>query len=85
MPTARVDAGAGEDEGEIYVADLIGMRVVHVDGRELGVVKAVQNFGAGELIEVQPAAGPDLPAALHRGDLPGDRHRRPACCAPIAG
>ena len=45
------------DEGEVYVADLIGARVVHVDGRELGVVKAVQNFGAGELIEVKPLAG----------------------------
>jgi 16S rRNA processing protein RimM len=46
------------DADEIYVADLIGSAVVHVDGRALGQVKAVQNFGAGELIEVQPAAGP---------------------------
>ncbi|MFT3722995.1 MAG: ribosome maturation factor RimM [Hyphomonadaceae bacterium] len=45
------------DEGEFYVADLIGMAVVHVDGRELGQVAAVQNFGAGELIEVKPAKG----------------------------
>ena len=46
------------EEGEVYVSDLIGARVVHTDGRELGVVKSVQNFGAGELIEVKPAAGP---------------------------
>jgi 16S rRNA processing protein RimM len=45
------------EEGEFYVSDLIGLRVVHVDGRELGAVKSVQNFGAGELIEVQPASG----------------------------
>jgi 16S rRNA processing protein RimM len=45
------------DEGEFYVSDLIGLRVVHVDGRELGAVKSVQNFGAGELIEVQPVSG----------------------------
>ena len=45
------------EEGEFYVADLIGMAVVHVDGRELGHVAAVQNFGAGELIEVKPAKG----------------------------
>ena len=67
------------DEGEVYVADLIGARVVHVDGRALGVVKAVQNFGAGELIEITPPAGAGLPAALHRGELPGDRCRRRAC------
>lgn len=45
------------DEGEVYVADLIGARVVHVDGRELGVVKSVQNFGAGELLEITPPTG----------------------------
>ncbi len=45
------------DEDEIYVADLIGARVVHVDGRELGVIRSVQNFGAGELLEIRPPAG----------------------------
>jgi 16S rRNA processing protein RimM len=45
------------EEGEIYVADLIGARVEHADGRVLGVVRSVQNFGAGDLIEVQPETG----------------------------
>jgi 16S rRNA processing protein RimM len=45
------------DENEIYVVDLIGMMVVHLDGRALGVVKAAQNFGAGDLIEIQPPSG----------------------------
>jgi 16S rRNA processing protein RimM len=51
------DAMPEAEEGEFYVADLIGMAVVHVDGRELGRVAAVQNFGAGELIEVKPVKG----------------------------
>jgi len=46
-----------EEDGEVYVADLIGAEVVHVDGRRLGVVKAVHDFGAGDLVEVQPDAG----------------------------
>jgi 16S rRNA processing protein RimM len=46
------------DEGEVYVADLVGLRVLHADGRDLGVVKAVQNFGAGELLEIRPPKGP---------------------------
>lgn len=50
---ALPQAGAGE----FYVADLIGLAVVHVDGRALGVVKSVQNFGAGELLEIKPAEG----------------------------
>lgn len=45
------------EEGEIYVADLIGARIVHVDGRELGVIRSVQNFGAGELLEIRPPVG----------------------------
>jgi 16S rRNA processing protein RimM len=44
-------------EDEIYVADLVGMDVVHTDGRALGKVKAAHNFGAGDLIEVAPPAG----------------------------
>lgn len=46
-----------EEEGEVYVADLIGAEVFHVDGRRLGVAKAVHDFGAGDLVEVQPEAG----------------------------
>lgn len=46
-----------EEEGEVYVADLMGCSVVHADGRVLGVVKAVHDFGAGDLVEVQPPTG----------------------------
>lgn len=49
---------ADEQDGEIYVADLIGMSVMHVDGRMLGQVKGAHDFGAGDLIEVQPETGP---------------------------
>lgn len=55
---ASRDALPEADDGEVYVADLIGARVVHVDGRELGEVKSVQNFGAGELLEIRPPQGP---------------------------
>lgn len=46
-----------EDEDDFYLADLIGLAVRHVDGRDLGRVAAVQNFGAGDLIEVEPPEG----------------------------
>jgi 16S rRNA processing protein RimM len=45
------------DEDEFYVADLIGMDVVSLEGDLLGVVKTVRDFGAGDLLEVQPTAG----------------------------
>lgn len=53
----RREAMPAPEKGEVYVADLIGMDVTHADGRALGKVKAVQNFGAGELIEIAPPAG----------------------------
>lgn len=55
---AARDALPEAEDGEVYVADLIGLRVIHADGRDLGVVKAVQNFGAGELVEIRPPKGP---------------------------
>jgi 16S rRNA processing protein RimM len=51
------DAMPAPEEDEVYVADLIGLAVVHVDGRALGVVADAPNFGAGDLIEVKPASG----------------------------
>lgn len=40
------------DEDEFYYDDLLNLRVIHMDGRELGRVKAVQNFGADDLLEI---------------------------------
>lgn len=42
---------------EFYHADLIGLAVVARDGSELGHVVAIHNFGAGDLIEIQPMDG----------------------------
>ncbi len=42
---------------EFYVADLIGLRAVTVEGVERGVVTAVFDFGAGDIIEVSGEDG----------------------------
>jgi 16S rRNA processing protein RimM len=42
---------------EFYHADLIGLAAVDTSGATIGAVVAVHNFGAGDLIEVKPAAG----------------------------
>lgn len=44
------------DEDEFYVSDLIGMAVL-VDGETVGSVKDMPNFGAGDMLEVEPAGG----------------------------
>ena len=44
-------------EGEYYHADLIGLPCVDGEGRALGSVVAVENFGAGDLLEVADDSG----------------------------
>ncbi|PTQ07502.1 16S rRNA processing protein RimM [Sphingomonas oleivorans] len=40
-------------EGEYYHADLIGLRCVTDDGQEIGTAVAVENFGAGDILEIE--------------------------------
>lgn len=44
-------------EGEYYHADLIGLPCVSAEGEELGTVIAVENFGAGDIIEIERPDG----------------------------
>ena len=46
-----------EDEEEFYHADLVGLAAVDVNGVRLGTVRALHDFGAGDLIEVLPDEG----------------------------
>lgn len=46
--------------GEYYHADLIGLEAVDAAGKPLGRVVAVQNFGAGDILEIAPPDGVSL-------------------------
>jgi 16S rRNA processing protein RimM len=46
-----------EDEDDFYHADLIGLAVKTRDGRRLGVIRAIHDFGAGDVLDVKPAKG----------------------------
>ena len=41
------------EEGEYYHSDLIGLACVNREGGTVGTVVAVENFGAGDLLEVE--------------------------------
>ncbi len=45
------------DEDEFYLADLIGLAVVDPAGAPVGKVKSVQDFGAGDILEIIPEEG----------------------------
>ena len=44
-------------EDEYYYCELIGLRVETSDGRALGEVRALYNFGAGDIVEVARGRG----------------------------
>ncbi len=43
-----------DDDTEFYIADLIGLAALDKNGAPLGIVIAIHNFGAGDIIELQP-------------------------------
>ena len=45
------------EEGEYYHADLIGLPCVDRESQRVGTVVAVENFGAGDLLEVERPDG----------------------------
>lgn len=60
-------------EGEYYHVDLIGLAACSDSGEPLGVVVAVANYGAGDLVEIERPGGgrflvPMIPAAVPRWD-----------------
>ena len=41
------------EDGEYYHSDLIGLPAVDADGDRVGTVVSVENFGAGDLLEIE--------------------------------
>ena len=64
------------DEDEFYLADLIGLAVRSPAGEPLGRIKWVQNFGAGDLLEIDPADGGPTWWLPFTGAGPRGAHRR---------
>jgi len=50
------DALPDPEDGEYYLEDLQGLAAFE-EGKLLGTVTAVQNFGAGDLLEITPLSG----------------------------
>lgn len=62
-------------EGEYYHADLIGLSCADREGRPLGQVVAVENFGASDLLEVELPSGKRslIPFRVGIAERDGDR------------
>ncbi len=60
LTIARAALPEPEDAEEFYQADLIGLVAEDPQGRPLGTVAAVENYGAGDFIEIARAQGAPL-------------------------
>ncbi len=45
------------EEDEFYITDLIGLKAVDPAGNAVGTIANVDNFGAGDLLDVKPIEG----------------------------
>ena len=63
------------EEGEYYHADLIGLPCESSEGEPLGTVIAVENFGAGDILEIEKLDGKRtmVPFREDVADLTGER------------
>jgi 16S rRNA processing protein RimM len=57
-------------EGEYYHADLIGLPCFSPEGEALGTVASVENFGAGDVIEVERPDGKRFMAPMNAEAVP---------------
>ena len=55
---------------EFYHADLIGLRAQDSEGRVIGEIRAVHNFGAGDVIEIERRDGGTLLLPFTRDFVP---------------
>ena len=58
------------DEDEYYHADLIGLAATDEHGNDLGHVAALDNFGAGDLLEIVPSRGESFYVPFTRAFVP---------------
>lgn len=60
-------------EGEYYHADLIGLAVVSETGDPLGTVRAIEDFGAGDLLDIATADGKTFMVPAAAAEIGTDR------------
>ncbi|MDI7775683.1 ribosome maturation factor RimM [Asticcacaulis sp. EMRT-3] len=61
------------DEDEYYITDLIGMAVRDSAGQPVGRVVNVENFGAGDLLDIQPLEGANFYLLFSQENVPDVR------------
>jgi 16S rRNA processing protein RimM len=58
------------EEGEYYYSDLLGLPCVSTDGTDLGTCIAVENFGAGDVLEIRKPDGKKFMVPMNAQAVP---------------
>ena len=58
------------EAGEFYHADLVGLAAQKPNGETVGIVKAIHNFGAGDLLEIEPPDGATIMLPFNESTVP---------------
>lgn len=66
---ARSALPQAEDE-EFYHTDLLGLDVDDVEGRRIGKILSIQNFGAGDILVIAADTGDEILLAFTRENVP---------------
>lgn len=61
------------EDGEYYHADLIGLEAASSEGEVLGSVVAVENFGAGDILEIERPTGHRFMVPIKAVEIAVDR------------
>ena len=72
------------DEGEYYHADLIGLAAMSDTGEPLGTVVAVENFGAGDILEIERPTGKRFMVPMTEAAVPDWNDERVIVSADFA-
>ena len=72
------------DEGEYYHVDLIGLAAMSDTGEPLGTVVAVENFGAGDILEIERPTGKRFMVPMTEAAVPDWNDERVIVSADFA-
>ena len=72
------------EEGEYFHADLIGLAAVSDAGEPLGTVVAVENYGAGDLLEIERPTGKRFMVPMTAAAVPEWSQERAVIAAGFA-
>ncbi len=59
-----------EDDDHFYIEDLVGLPVHDENGTHIGIVHAVDNFGASDLVEIRRKSGDTFYLPFDRAHVP---------------